>query len=243
MQNALSIARREFNTYFNSPVAYIVLGVFLVAAASLYFLVIGGGVFVGGRASLRGFFGICPLLFMVVAPAITMRTFAEERKTGTLEVLTTLPVNEHEIVLGKYLGSIGMVLVGIAFTVVFPLSLSTLVAPDFTFDWGPVIGGYVGMVLMTSTFISLGMWASALTKNQIVAFILGLAICFALFIGDSVAFFLPETLGRVVQWMSVSFHFENIARGVIDSRDVLFYLSTTAVGLWLSVAALKSAKQ
>lgn len=243
MQNAITIARREFQTYFNSPVAYIVLGVYLIAICSLFFFILGGGVFVAGRASMRAFFSISPWLFMVVAPAVTMRLVAEERKSGTLEILMTLPLNDWEVVLGKFLGAMWMICVGLLFTLFVPLSLSSLTAENFTFDWGPVIGGYLGLVLMASTFVATGMWASALTRNQIVSFILGLAICFVLIIIDSISFFLPESIGAIVQYLSVSFHFQNISRGVIDSRDLVYYFTMTAIGLRLTIGALRAARQ
>ncbi len=243
MRNALTIARREFQTYFNSPVAYIVLGVYLIAICSLFFFVLGGGVFVAGRASMRSFFAISPWLFMVVAPAVTMRLIAEERKSGTLEVLITLPVRDWEVVLGKFLGAMWMIIVGLVFTLLVPISLSSLTAPKFVFDWGPVMGGYLGLLLMSSTFVATGMWASALTRNQIVSFIIGLAVCFLLIIVDSFAFFLPDGLGAVLQYLSASYHFQNIARGVIDSRDLVYYFSMTAIGLRLTIGALRTARQ
>jgi len=243
MQNALAIARREFASYFNSPVAYVVLGVYLIAAGALFFFMIGGGFFVIERASLRAFFGIAPWLFMVLAPAVTMRLIAEERRSGTLEVLMTLPVREREVVLGKFLGAMGMVTVGVLFTVPYALSVAGLVEDGFSFDWGPVVGGYLGTLLMASTFISAGMWASALTRNQIVSFIAGLAICFFLIIVDGVAFIMPPTVASVLHYLGANTHFESIARGVIDSRDVVYYLSMTTVGLWLTSSALRAARK
>jgi ABC-2 type transport system permease protein len=136
-----------------------------------------------------------------------------------------------------------MITVGLAFTIVIPISLSGLTAPKFVFDWGPVIGGYLGLLLLSATFVATGMWASALTRNQIVSFILGLAICFVLIIIDSVSFFLPEGLGAVVQYLSASFHFQNISRGVIDSRDLVYYFSMTAIGLRLTIGALRAARR
>ncbi len=243
MRNTLTLALREFRTYFDSPVAYIVLGVYLLAASALFFFVLGGGVFVGGRASMRTFFGISPWLFMVVAPAIAMRLLAEERKTGTLELLMTLPVRTIEVVLGKFLGALGMILVGILFTLPIPLSLAAISTESLPLDWGPVVGGYLGILLLASTFLAAGMWASAMTRNQITSFILGLAVCFALVMVDSLAFFLPTEIGAIVQYFSVSEHFDSISRGVIDSRDLVFYLSMTAIGLHLTVRALDAARQ
>jgi ABC-2 type transport system permease protein len=242
MSNALTLARREFTTYFHSPVAYIVLGVFLVAATSLYYFIMAGGAFVVGKASMRTFFAIMPWLFMVLAPAVTMRLLAEERRTGTLEVLMTLPVTERDVVIGKFRGALAMVALGVSFTLPIPFTMAGLVADGFAFDWGPVLGGYLGTLLLVSGFLAIGMWASAATRNQIVAFVVALAISFLLVIVDNVAFFMPTSIGPVFQYLSVSQHFDNIARGVIDSRDVVFYLSMTAVGLRLTVGSLKNAR-
>ena len=229
MNRVFRIAQREFAAFFNSPVAYVVLGVFLALCGVLFFFF--GPLFIRNDASLRSFFGLMPVVFMFLAPAVTMRLVAEERKRGTIEGLLTLPVREWEVVAGKFLGALGMVLVGLAFTLPYPLSLAALTAPQVSLDWGPVIGGYVGSILLAASFIAVGLWASALGKDQIVGFIVGLAVCFALWIPDQVSIFFPETLGAALQFLSANFHFQNIARGVIDSRDVLYYVTVTATGL------------
>ncbi|MFY0579458.1 ABC transporter permease [Cystobacter fuscus] len=140
MGTTLAVARREFRSFFNSPVAYIVLGGFLLTAGWLYFSTL----FVAGQASLRGFFGVAPVLFVVFAPAVTMRLIAEERKSGTLELLLTLPLNDWQVVTGKFLAALGMVGVGLLLTLPYPLSVAALTAPGASFDWGPVVMGYVG---------------------------------------------------------------------------------------------------
>ncbi len=240
MNNVVAIARRELRTYFNSPIAYIVLGVFLVTAAWLFFFY--SGLFIVGRATMRPFFSVAPLLFMLLAPAITMRLIAEERKSGTLESLLTLPVREWEVVVGKLAAAVGMVAIGLLFTLPFPVTVAVLTAPGFTFDWGPVIGGYAGLLLMASAFLSVGMWASAISKNQIVGFIAGLAVCFVLWILDKATIILPAGLASIFEYLSVTYHFENFARGVFDSRDLLYYVSVTVVGVLLTVRALQSVR-
>jgi ABC-2 type transport system permease protein len=239
MQTAMAIARREMRTYFNSPIAYIVIGVFLLVGGWLYFSTL----FLAGRASLRGFFGVAPVLFVVFAPAVTLRLIAEEKKSGTLELLLTMPIRDWEVVVGKFAASLGMVGVGLIFTLAYPLSVSSLAAPGTRLDWGPVIGGYVGLLLMASSFLALGLWASALSRNQIVGFIIGLLICFAFYFVDKFAMVLPEALGEVLEFVSVDYHFENIARGVIDTRDVVFYLSLTFMGLILTARSLASSRK
>ncbi|MBZ4418467.1 ABC transporter permease subunit [Myxococcus sp. RHSTA-1-4] len=239
MGTTLAVARREFRSFFNSPVAYIVIGVFLVVAGWLYF----STVFVAGEASLRAFFGIAPVLFVVFAPAVTMRLLAEERKSGTLELLLSMPLRDWEVVAGKFLAALGMVAVGLLWTLPYPLTVAGLTAEGARFDWGPVVMGYLGLLLMASSFLALGLWASALSRNQIVGFIIGLLLCFAFYFIDKFAMVLPESAGELLQYLSVDYHFANIARGVLDTRDVLFYLSLTAVGLALTTRTLGNVRQ
>jgi len=239
MSTALAVARREFKTFFQSPIAYIVIGVFLLVTGWLYFSTL----FLGGTASLRSFFGFAPVLFVVFAPAVTMRLLAEERKSGTLELLLSMPIKDWEVVIGKFTAALAMVAVGLLWTLPYPLSVSSLIARGVSFDWGPVLGGYLGLLLLASSFLALGLWASALSRNQIVGFIIGLLLCFAFYFVDKFAFLLPSSLGEILQFLSVDYHFENIARGVFDTRDVLFYLSLTTAGLMLTTRSLAAARQ
>jgi ABC-2 type transport system permease protein len=133
--------------------------------------------------------------------------------------------------------------VGLAFTFFYPFSLVAITAPGNTFDWGPVVGGYIGLVLLASAFIAVGMWASALSKNQIVGFIAGLALCFILWVLDKAILILPASVGELLQYLSVTYHFENVARGVLDTRDVLYYVTVTTIGLLLTTRTLSSVRK
>lgn len=226
-----SIAKREFGSYFNSPIAYIVISVFLLLSGWFFFTPL----FLIGRSTLRGFFSFTPILFIMFIPAITMRLIAEEVKTGTLEWLTSMPLRDLEIVLGKFLAALGFIAVALAMTLPYPMSVAMIGA----LDWGPVIGGYVGLLLLAGALIAVGLFASSLTENQIVAFIIGITLCFMFYMLDKVTFFLPEQLGAIFQYLSVDYHFRNIARGVIDTRDVLFYLGMMVIGLFLTMESLK----
>ena len=239
MNATLAIAKREFRTFFNSPIAYIVLGLFLLLSGWLYF----STVFIAGQASLRAFFGLAPAFLMVFAPALTMRLIAEERKSGTMELLLTLPVRDWEVVLGKFLAALGTWGVGLLFSVPFVLSVSSLTAAGTRFDWGPVVGGYLGLVLLGAAFLALGLFGSALSKNQIIGLIVGFVLCFSFYIVDKVAMLLPASLGAILQFLSVDFHFDNIARGVIDTRDVVFYISLTAAALVLTTRSVSGVRQ
>lgn len=239
MGTTSAIARRELSAFFNSPIAYIVLSGYLLVAGWLYF----GTLFLGGQASLRSFFSLTPLLFVFFIPAMTMRLLAEEKKSGTLELLLTWPVEDWQVVLGKFLGALGTVAVGLACTLPYALTVSSLAAEPGSFDWGPVVGGYAGLLLMASAFLAIGLWASALSKNQIIGFIVGLLLCFAFYFVDKVAVLFPAGLAELLQFLSVDYHFENVARGVLDSRDIVFYLSLTLAGLVLSSRSLASARR
>jgi ABC-2 type transport system permease protein len=231
MRNALAIARRELGVYFNSPVAYIVVGVFLLISGYLYF----STVFLAGQSSLRSFFAVTPLLLVIFAPAITMRLVAEEVRSGTLELLTTMPVRDHEVVLGKFLAALALMATALGLTVFYAVTIAAV----GDLDWGPVVGGYLGLLLVASALAAVGLATSTWTRNQIVAFILGLLIGLALWLADKVTLFVPEALGRVLEYLSVDFHFRNIARGVVDSRDLLYYLSVCAVALFVAVRSMQ----
>jgi len=231
MRNALALARRELRAYFNSPIAYIVVGVFLLISGYLYF----STVFLAGQSSLRSFFAVTPLLLVVFAPAITMRLVAEEVRSGTLELLTTMPVRDHEVVAGKFLAALGLMATALGLTVGY----AATVAAVGDLDWGPVVGGYLGLLLVSAALAAVGLATSTWTRNQIVSFILGLLIGLALWLADKVTLFVPEALGRVLEHLSVDFHFRNFARGVVDSRDLLYYLSVCAVALFVAVRSLK----
>ncbi len=239
MNTTLAIARRELSTFFNSPIAYIVLCAFLVVAGGLFFI----GVFPGGQATLRPFFGLAPVLFVFFMPAVTMRLLAEEKQRGTIELLLTLPVEDWQVVIGKFVAALGLVGVGLLFTVPYAFSIASLTEQPSSFDWGPVFGGYVGLVLMASSFLAVGLWASALSKNQIVGFIVGLLLCFGFYFVDKLAIFFPDALGEALQFLSVDYHFDNIARGVLDTRDLLFYFSLTAIGLVLTTRTLATSRR
>jgi ABC-2 type transport system permease protein len=238
MSASLAIARRDLQTFFASPIAYVVFGVFLLVGGFVFF----GPVFISGRASMRAYFTPwAPVLFVVFIPALTMRLLAEERKTGTLELLLTFPVRDGEVVLGKFLAALGMVAAGLAWTLPYPITLAALSAAPF--DWGVVVAGYLGLLLLASSFLGLGLWASAASRNQIVGFILGLLICFAFWFVDKFSALFPPRLASVLQYLSVDYHMDNIARGVLDTRDLLFYLSLTAASLLFTTRTLSSVRQ
>lgn len=231
VKNIGTIFRKEFLSFFNSPIAYIVICVFLLFSGWLFFQQF----FLVGQATMRPFFVLVPVLFLFLAPAITMRLIAEERKTKTISLLLTLPISNAEIILGKFLAA--EALLGVALVLTLPYALTVAALGDL--DWGPVWGGYLGALLMGGAYLSVGMFSTSLTGNQIVSFVFGLALCFVFFIVDKVLIFLPDRLATALEYFSVDYHFHNIARGVVDLRDVVFYVTFIATFIIYSVAAIQ----
>lgn len=232
MKSIVTMTVREFKAYFLTPIAYVYLTAFLVIANLVFFR----GFFLIGQADLRPLFGMMPWIFLFLAPAVAMGSWAGERKTGTIEFMLTLPVKPAHVVMAKFLG--GLALVATAVVLTFPAPLTVAFVGDL--DWGPVVGGYVGMILLGGAYLAIGMFFSALTENQIVAFVLGLIGCFTLFIVGE-----PLMIGAAggvfaatMRYLALGTHFASIARGVIDSRDVIYYLSVMGFFLYLNLLAV-----
>jgi len=234
MSTSVTVAKREIKAYFNSPVAYIVVTVFMLIAGYLYW----SQLFLEKQTELRYYFSLAPLVFTFIIPAITMRLLAEEKGSGTLEMLITMPVRDWEVVLGKFLAGMTMLAAIVGMTFFYAITLAVL-GPV---DKGPVITGYLGLLLMGGSYVAIGVMASSLTRNQIVAFILAFAISFALFIFGQIVQYAPDWLTPVLAFLSMGNHFDSLSRGVIDSRDVVFYLSVMVVSLVIATASLESRK-
>jgi len=230
MQELWILTKRELHAYFDSPAAYVVLSVFLLFTGWFF----GNALFLENVASLRAMFDIAPFIFLFFMPAITMSSLAEERRAGTLELLLTMPVRDWQVIAGKLLAVIIFVLSALALTFIYALTVSILGDLDF----GATVGGYVGLLLLGMTCGAIGIFASSLTNNQIVAFILGFAIIFALFLLDKITPFLPTWMTSFVQYMGIDYHYRNLLRGVIDTRDVLYYLSVTVFSFLLTTYTL-----
>lgn len=234
MDNIWVIFKRELRSYFDSPAAYVVLVFFLMVSG--YFFT--SNLFLANQANMRTLFGIIPLLFMFFIPAISMRLISEEKKSGTIELLFTYPIRDSEIIVGKYLAALGLVVVLLLFTVIYAISVSTL----GDLDGGQVLAGYIGLVLLAAAYLALGILASSLTENQIVAFIIALALCFFFFILDKILFYVPTALASILEYLAIEYHFNNISRGVIDTRNLIYYGSLIFVGLLFASHALSRRK-
>lgn len=190
------------------------------------FLLVNGfffsiSLFLNNQATIAGFVSNIPLFFLFFIPAITMRLFSEEVKSGTIEILTTLPIRDYEIIVGKYLSAFALMSVALILTVIHPVTVSFIGDIDF----GRVLGTYLGLFLLGASFISVGIFSSSLTKNQIVAFIICFFICFAFFIIGKLLIVIPVGLVPLIGFLGIDSHFENIAKGIIDSRDLVYYFS------------------
>jgi ABC-2 type transport system permease protein len=232
--NVTHIFGRELRHYFVTPIAYIVISIFLILTGWFFFATF----FLYSQAELRNFFVLLPVIFSFIVPTITMRLFSEEYNVGSYEILVTMPVTDRDIILGKFLAALAMVAVMLLPTLSYAISVSFL----GDLDWGPVVGGYVGALLLGGAFSAVGLFASALTRNQIIAFIIGMIICFTLTMIDKILFFLPESMLGFFQFIGADYHFENVARGILDTRDVLYFVSVMFVALYATFLVLQEKK-
>lgn len=234
MNKIWTIARRELGVFFDSLTAYILLVVFLAFTGAFTWLFMAD-VFLYNQASMQSFFNVAYWTFFVLIPALTMRLIAEEKNSGTLELLLTKPVSDWQVILGKFTAS--LVLVGIALALSLPYYIS--IASIGPIDHGAVWTGYLGLLLMCATYISIGIFTSSISDNQIVSFLLALFIgIFFHWIFDIVASTFTGVLGEVFSFLSVSTHYDSVSRGVIDSKDIIFFLSIIFIALIASEASL-----
>jgi ABC-2 type transport system permease protein len=228
--NIRAIFRRELRSFFNSAIAYVVIVVFLAIIGWFH----TSNLFLANIATLRLMFEMVPAVFLFVIPAITMRLLSEEKKSGTIELLTTKPLHDAEIVLGKFLAAWALIGVALLLTLVYYITIAML----GKIDNGPVIGGYCGLMLMAGVYVAVGLFASSLTENQVIAFIIGFVFVFILFMLDKVLIYIPESIASVVEFLGIDYHFGNITRGVIDTRDVIYFLSLLGFMVYMTVLSL-----
>jgi ABC-2 type transport system permease protein len=234
MNIILTIFKKELKSYFYSPVAYIVIVVFLIITGWFF----TSSLFVAGVISMRNVFDIIPFILLFFIPAISMRTFSEEKKAGTIELLLTKPITDFDIVLGKFFSTLALATLTFVPTVVYVISLKFLGPLDF----GSIFSAYVGLVLMAGLYISIGLFASSITENQVVAFIISFLIIFALFMMNKILMFVPPILVPIIEYISADFHFSSITRGVIDTKDLIYYFSGIYIMLLLTKTSLEGRK-
>lgn len=239
MRNCLIIAAKEFKAYFRTPIAYVFMTVFLIVMGWFFFWVGNPPFFKRDHVDMSGFFFYIPYVFLFFVPAISMRMWSEEKKLGTIEILLTMPIREGEVVVGKFLAGFGLLFVSLVATLPIAAILSYVGEPDY----GPIWGGYISCLFLGGAYLAIGLFASGLNDNQIVAFILGLVMCFVLFLIGILPYqgILPG-LVSILEYLSLSYHFESIKRGLLDSRDVVYYLSIIVFFLYLNTRTVTRRK-
>jgi len=230
----LTIFRKELNSFLNSLVAYIVIGVFLVLAG-LFTWVFEGNVLDYGYADLTSFFQLAPYIFIFLIPAITMRLFSEEFKSGTIELLFTKPLTDWQIIMGKFLASFILIVIALLPTLLYYYSVSELGNPKSNIDTSAVIGSYIGLFFLGGVFASIGLWASSLTDNQVVAFIIGAVCCFLFYDGiHQLAQLFSGSTQYMIDYVGLSFHYDSISRGLVDSRTLIYFVGVIFLMLYLT---------
>jgi len=235
MHNIMTIYKKELRSFFTSPMAYIFLVVF--ALVNGYFFT--NTFFLYNQSDMRALFGIVPLVYLFFIPAVSMGLISREKSLGTIEIISTLPVRERDIVLGKYLAGFTLILVALLTTAVHYITLYNV---GTTVDHGAVFTGYLGLALLGGVYTSVGIFASSLTENQVIAFIVGIAIVLAFFLMDKLLFFVPASMAGIIQYLSTEFHLSNISRGVIDTRNLIYFGSVIGFFLSMTTRVLESRK-
>ncbi|RIV46004.1 gliding motility-associated ABC transporter permease subunit GldF [Flagellimonas pelagia] len=237
-----AIFKREVRSFFTSPIGYLIVGSFLLLNG-LFLWVFKGqyNIFDYGFADLGNFFLLAPWIFIFLVPAITMKSFSEERKMGTLELLLIKPVSVWKLVLGKFWGAVLLCVIAVVPTIVYVFAISKLGMTEGNYDLGIVLGSYFGLLFLISSYTAIGVFASTLSDNQIIAFLVGILICFLIFNGfDATAsLFSNGETQEVLKGFGAKAHFDSIARGVIDTRDLVYFVSLTLVFLYLTFQRLK----
>lgn len=240
----LAVLRKEIHSFLNSIIAYLVIGVFLIATGLFMWVFPDSNVLDYGYADMQTLFNIAPWVFLFLIPAITMRTFAEEKKSGTMELLLTKPITDLQLILGKYLACLSLAVLALLPTLLYYFSVYRLGNPVGNIDSAAVTGSYLGMLFLAGIFTAIGIFASAITENQIVAFIVAVFFCFLLYSGfDSLAAIdVWGTTSYVISQMGVSFHYSALSKGLIDSRDVLYFVSVATLFILATKLVMESRK-
>lgn len=235
-----AILRKEVSTFFNSPIAYLVIGIFLLLNG-LFLWVFNGefNIFSSGVASLQNFFILAPWVLIFLVPAITMRSISDEKKQGTLELLLSKPISDAQIIAGKLFGALCLVIIAILPTLLYIYALQQLSLTGSTIDYGSIIGSYIGLAFLATTYVAIGIFSSALTENQIVAFIIAVFLCFFMYYGfDGLSDYTPFGNSFNLEELGMSYHFKSMTRGVMDTRDLVYFISISAVFFLLTLTQI-----
>lgn len=239
-----TIYKKEIRSFLSSLIAYVVMIVFLGATGLFMWVIKGNTVFDLGLASMQVMFDLAPYIFIFLVSAVTMRSFSEERRLGTLETLTTRPVSDLGIILGKYFAGLTLVVIAILPTLIYYFSISKLGNPAGNIDTGAMWGSYFGLILLGGAYTAMGIFSSSVTDNQIVALIISMVLCLFFYtvlgmVGDIQAL---DNIGKSVEWFGLDYHYYSMSRGVLDTRDILYMLSFSALFIWLTKTVFESRK-
>ncbi len=240
-----SLLKKEISVFLSSPLGYIVIGVFLlITGLLLWVLPLDSNILDGDYAGIDPLFVLAPWVFLFLLPAVTMRSFAEEKKTGTIELLLTHPLTDFQIVFAKYLACLFLAVLALAPTLVYYISVYKLGNPPGNIDNGRTWGSYLGLIFLAGGFAAIGVFASSISNNQIISFILAVLLCYICYAGFGYigAFISSGAIGNGVQLLGISAHYSSMSRGVIDTRDVIYFLSFSYLFLMMSKTALESRK-
>lgn len=241
----LSIFLKEVNSFFSSLIGYIVIGVFLMTLGLVMFVFPDTSLLNFNYATLDQLFEIGPMIFVFLIPAITMRSFAEEQQAGTIELLATRPVTSLQIIMGKYLASLLLLAFALLPTGLYYYTVYQLGSPPGNLDSGAILGSYIGLFFLAGVFAAIGLFASSLSGNQIVAFLLAAFLCFFLYWGFDFLSRLPVFAGKmddVVQMFGIDYHYNSISRGLVDTRDIVYFISVIALFIMMTMVSLERRK-
>lgn len=236
-----SIFKKEISTFFSSLIGYVVIAVFLMLTGLFMWVFGTTSILEYNYATMEQLFSIAPVVFLFLIPAITMSSFAEEKARGTIEFLSTKPITDLQIVGGKFLACMALVVFALLPTLIYFYSVHQLGFPVGNIDNGEVAGSYIGLLWLAAAFVAIGMFASALTQNQVVAFVLGAFLCFFMhwaFTYISQLTIFTGTWDDIIQRLGISYHYDHISKGAIDSRDVIYFISVVAFFIYTTYAAL-----
>lgn len=239
-----TIYKKEIRSFLSSLIAYVVMLVFLGATGLFMWVIKGNNIFDLGLASMQVMFEMAPYIFIFLISAITMRSFSEEKRLGTIETLTTRPVSDLGIIMGKYLACVTLLLIALLPTLIYYYSVSQLGNPAGNIDTGAMWGSYLGLVFLGMAYTAMGIFSSAVSDNQIVALIMSMALGFFFYVvlgmmGDIAAL---DAIGKSLEWFSLEYHYDSVSRGVLDTRDMIYMLSFSALFLGLTKTAFESRK-
>lgn len=239
-----AILKKEFNSFLNSLIAYMVIAVFLVAIGMFMWVFPESSVLEYGFADMQTLFAMAPWVFLFLIPAITMRTFAEEKREGTIELLLTRPITDLQLILGKYFAALLLALFALLPTLLYYYSVYTLGNPQGNVDSAAVVGSYLGLIFLAGVFCAIGVFASAVSDNQIISFVIAVFLCYIIYTGFDLIASIPVwgSYEYFISQLGISYHYAAISKGLVDSRDVLYFLSVIAIMVLATKLVLRSRK-